>query len=368
MYDRVTGGAAAAAAERAAKAQANLAHYRAEEARMQALCDAQEAAERRRRAQRVGRMTCDLDPGPVKASWEAEAQRGRAAAVDPPDPPVPAPAAVPELVEPKRVRVGRKRLRPWKAPRRRSSQSSPEGVINFSHDRAWTPERSQSMATRIKKNDACIAHPRAAEASLRKLSLFSQASVRRVLRAMGWTFADESARRHLALWLSWEEFMRPRAWSRPKRFQSKSGMHRFSGFPRYAMCCVGWTQEAFARLMSGPGCTDAGADPIDRKTVARHVALAEAHGGVQVVRRNPDAPPELRGRPCDSNPAGWSINEYWIPTEGMRKPGFVGQFYDAEGNANAVALEEALAIVLSPRAKRARRLREAGQAPPPIDA
>jgi hypothetical protein len=138
---------------------------------------------------------------------------------------------------------------------------------------------------------------------------------------------------------------------------------RFAGLARYSLCVVGWTQTALAIALSGAAYLGGHSDPIDAKTVQRHTELAVAHGGVQVVVRNPDAPPELRGGPCSSNSKGWPINEYWLPAENFSaKPGFVGVHYGGDGSP--IGLEDALAIELTPRAKRPRRLLEQMRPPP----
>lgn len=328
---------ARAAAQRVAAAEAaerlKRAIEAAEAASMEAIRD---------RQREPARLTNPWDPGAPKVRWEREG-----ATAQPPQP---------------NRRHGRrkKRLRPWKSPRRKAQLSA--AVLDFSKQHAWTPARSQALATRIKKNDAVIAHPRAADAALRQLSLWSQAAVRRACRARGWTLADEAARRHIAFWATLEDFARPRAYLRPRQFRSSGGAVRYVGAPKYGLAVVGWTQSALAIALSGPATTDAGADPIDVKTVQRHTELAELHGALQRVVRDPSAEAELRGRPTESNPRGWPINAYWIPAPGMMKPGFTGQHFDSEGPIN---LEQALALELIARAKRPRRLREQAQPPPP---
>lgn len=300
------------------------------------------AAERERERPQ---LTNPFDLGPPKKRWDKEG---------------PGPVEVPGPARPRPRRYGRRKLRPWK-----ERPAPGAAVLDFCRDHAWTKERSQALATRVKKNDSTIAHPRAAEATLRRLPPWDQAAIRRALRAQGWTIANECARRHVALWDTWHDFARPRAYLRARRAESSGGATRFRGLPRYGLGVVGWTQTALALALSGPSTTDGGADPIDTKTVQRHVALASVHGGVQVVVRNPDAEATLRGAPCASNPRGWPINAYWIPAPGFHKPAFVGAHFDENGNP--LALETSLAITLMPRAKRRRRLRElrAQQAPPP---
>jgi len=229
-------------------------------------------------------------------------------------------------------------------------------VLAFARERKWTRERAQALATRTKRNDSIIAHPSSAAAALIRLSPWSHAAIRRALRAQGWTLADEAGRRHVALYATWEEFGRPRAYSRPRQIRSSSGAVRFAGIPRYGFAIVGWTQPALAIALSGPSTTSGGADPVDVKTIQRHTNLAEQYGAVQVVRHNPDAPPELRGLPCASNARGWAINEYWLPAPHFHKPGFVGRWFAADGSP--IDLDEALGIELVPLAKRPRRLRE----------
>lgn len=348
------------------------------EARVEAARQAQErAALERQRAQ--PRLTNPFDPGPDKQRWAREgASRGGTGrdeekVVDA----LPQPSASPDAAadsrseQTRRRRPPRRRLRPWKTPRRSSATTPNEKVLAFAREHLWTHERAQRLATRAKRNDAIIAHPSSAEAALRRLGPWTQAAVRRALLGEGWTLADECARRHVAWWVTQEEFGSPRAYSRPRRITSTSGAVRFAGLPKYAIAVVGWTQTALAIALSGPAYSCGGADPIDTKTVQRHTALAVEYGGVQVVSRNPDAPPELRGRPCESNPRGWSINEYWLPSPKFHKPGFVGRWFEADGSP--IGLDAALALDLVPRAKRARRVRELRarereqqQLPPPI--
>lgn len=329
-----------------AQASAGSPDHLAQVARVEAaerLQAAREAAERATLARERPRpsLTNEFDPGAPKPKWAREGRGGGGGFVR-----------------------GRRKLRPWK--RRQKPGAEPSGaVLAFSREHAWTPERSQALAVRCKKNSAIIAHPRTAAAALQQLGLWTQAAIRRVLHGQGWTLGDECARRHIALWATLEGFARPRAFLRPRRVRSSSGASRFAGVARYGFAVVGWTQPALALTVSGPATIDAGADPVDVKTVQRHTELAIEYGALQRVVRNPAAEPELRGNPTDSNPRGWPINEYWIPAPHFGKPGFSGRWFDDDGNP--LELEPSLALPLEPRAKRPRRLRElrAQQAPPP---
>ena len=305
----------------------------------------------------------DFDPGAPPRSHEREGQR-------------PLAKAGVEVVEaaslPIRRVHKRKRHRAWKVPRRKPSSSMSERVLRFAEDRAWSKERRQRLATRSKKNDAIIAHPSSAEAALRGLSEWARAAVKRTLLGEGWTLADECARRYVAWWCFSEEMAIPRKWSRPRNVAAVSGMTKFRGLAKFAMCVVGWTQNAIAITMSGAAYSCAGADPIDPKTVQRHTALAVKYGGVHVVTRNPDAPDHLRGAPTEANPRGWSINEYWLPAPHMApKPGFFAATnvvsFGPDGTPTDLA--EMLALELQPRRKwRQRKLLELQQAaePPPL--
>lgn len=338
---------------------------------------AEERAAQERQRERP-RLTNPFDPGPEKPSWAREgASRRQTAPNDAtskslPPPPAPAVAAPDSRAgEAPRRRSPRRRRRPWKAPRRKVAAAPNEKVLAFARELKWTEERAQRLATRTKRNDAIIAHPSSAEAALRRLDPWAQAAIRRALRDRGWTLADECARRHVAWWATQEEFGSPRAYSRPREITSSTGATRFAGLPKFAIAVVGWTQTALAIALSGPAYSCGGADPIDPKTVQRHTALAVEFGGVQVVVRNPAAPAELRGLPCESNPRGWAINEYWLPSPQFHKPGFVGRWFDADGSP--IGLEDALALELVARAKRPRRLRERRsrereqqQLPPPL--
>lgn len=318
---------------------------------------AQELAASSRERERP-RLTNDFDPGPYKARWSREGELAAAIKAPASQGTGPTPTDVSLDSPPARTRSRARKLRPWKSARRKAVEPN-ERTLQFARERGWTRARSQALATRIKRNDAIIAHPRTAEAAALKLRPWSHAAVRRALRAMGWTWGDEAARRHVAFWSTLEDFARPRAFTRPRRV---GGMSRFVGFAKYGMCVVGWAQTALALALSGAACTEGHADPIDVKTVQRHAALASQHGALRVTVRNPDAEPELRGLPCDSNPRGWPINMYWLPAPNFTKPGFTGTHFDADGNP--IGLEEALALELPARAKRPRRLREAQQPPP----
>jgi len=280
-------------------------------------------------------------------------------------------AAAPELEAVPRAykRKQRHRARPWKAPRRKPKSGLSEHVLRFGADKAWSVERKHRLAVRTKKNDAIIAHPSSAAAAMRRLCEWSRAAVLRCLRGEGWTLADEAGRRHVSWWATQEEFAVPRRWTPRKVFVKCAGMVRFPGMPKYAMCVVGWTQGALAIAMSGAAYSCEGADPIDPKTVGRHTALAEKYGGIHVVRRNPEAEAHLRGAPTDSNPRGWPINEYWLPSPQLApKPGFFASpgvvSFGLDGTP--IDLAEALAIELTPRRKwRQRRLLELQQATAP---
>lgn len=359
-------GSSTEARELAARLAREQAAERLQSAR--AAADAAALAASRDRERPRPKLTNEFDPGPEKPRWSKEGRRAEQPSSDAP------PSTIrgnslgggdPSLVDdaPRRVR---RKLRPWKAPRRKPLEPpSSSAMLEFRRQHAWTPERSRALAVRVKKNDAIIAHPRSAEAAHKRLPLWTQAAVRRALHAFGWTFGDEAARRHVAYWSTLEDFARPRAYVRPRQVgRSSTGATRFRGFSRFGLAVVGWTQQALALTLSGPACTDAGADPIDVKTVQRHTTIAEQFGGLQKVVRNPDAEAELRGRPTDANPRGWPINAYWIPAPGFVKPGFTGRWFDAQGNP--LELDVSLELELTPRAKRPRRLREAAQAPPPL--
>jgi len=335
------------------------------------------AAERRQGARRP-RSLHTLDPGPdpsqkpaaVRDRERAQQERERQAAQEAVD----AVELLQDSLEkkPPRVRSKRRGIRPFKAPRRMANGEVPSRILQFGRDRAWTRERSQKMATRTKKNDAIIAHPRRAYAEFVKLPAYTQAAIRRAMRAQRWTFADEAGRRHVALWATLEEFCYAVVYSRPKVHERMGEPTRFRGVPRFGQCVRGWTQPALAMMLSGAATTDADADPIDVKTIQRHVELAEDYGGLRRVVRKPDADPEFRGRPTASNPKGWPINEYWVPSAEFRKPAHSvptrdGQPVHFDANGEPIGLAEALAIELIPRVKRPRRLRElaASQAPPP---
>lgn len=271
---------------------------------------------------------------------------------------------------PEKPKRARRKLRPWKAQRRKPHSQLSEKVLCFGTERAWTPGRKQKLAIRVKRNDAIIGHPSSAEAALNKLCPWARASVLRCCRGEGWTLADEAARRHVAWWATLEDFSVPRAWKRPRPQPGKGPKRAFAGgIPKFAMCVVGWTQTAIAIATTGAAYSCGGADPIDEKTVQRHTAYAEKYGGVHVVRRNPDAPAELRGAPTEANPKGWSINEYWLPAPQFApKPGFQASTdvvsFGVDGTP--VDLLEALAIELTPRPKwRRRKLLEQQQAAPP---
>lgn len=335
----------------------NMSFVRAAAAR----AEAAELRDRERMRTAYGRSyrpTHEFDPGGVPASHAREASQRRAGNSE---------SAI-TSVAPERRR--RRRLRPWKAPKRKPRSDLSERVLRFGLDRAWSTERKHRLAIRSKRNDAIIAHPSSAEAALRKLPEWSRAAVLRCLRGEGWTLADEAARRHVSWWATLEDFAVPRAWARPRRFESCAGAVRFRGSPKYGMCVVGWTQPAVAIAMSGAAYSCAGADPIDPKTVGRHTALAEKYGGVHVVRRNPDAEPHLRGAPTESNGRGWPINEYWIPAPQFApKPGFFASVSVVSFGADGTPLDlaEALAIELTPRPKWRQRqqLSKQQQAPPP---
>lgn len=360
---------ARAALQRAeSKRLLDVARANAERAQLEA------AAERERRARRP-RQAHYFDPGAdpsqapaaVRDRERAHQQRERelAAAV--------AGNETPEPMPPPRTRTRRKKLRPWKQARRKPAELSGR-VLKFSRDHGWSPARAQALATRTKKNDAIIAHPRSAEAAYKQLPAWHQAAIRRALKALRWTFADEAARRHVALWATFEEFAYCVPFSRPRQYlrMNKGKPEKaFSGAPRFGRVVRGWTQSALVLALSGAACTDAGADPIAEKTIQRHVVIAEDYGGLRRVVRNPDAAPEFRGFPTESNPRGWSINEYWVPDVGFFKPDYAKPardgapvHFDAEGNP--LELELSLALELVPRMKRARRLREQREQPPPI--
>ena len=351
----------------------------------QRLASQREAAEREQAAQKAARErerpahvrnyrpAHAFDPGPVHAAHERETQRAvaqrqrelqRATDDGAESRERVAAGATTATAHGKRrqARVAAKRRhRAWKKARARRVGGEvgalAEKLLDFNKDQVWTLERRHALAIRMMRNSAIIAHPARADAELLRLPPWTRAAILRALRGEGWTLADEAARRHLALWCFFEDFARPRAWQRPRKVESKGAPTRFVGFSRYALAVVGWVQNAIALAISGPAHVDAGADPVDAKTVQRHVALAEHYGAMQVVRRNPAAEPHLRGRPTESNPRGWAINEYWIPTPDFMKPGFIGAHFDAEGNP--IGLEDALALELVPRAKRPRRVREA---------
>jgi hypothetical protein len=357
-----------------ASAQRDTAALQAEAAarvqRAREAADAAAYAAARDRERDAPRLASPHDPGPVKPAWRREGT-------------APSRSVVVNQITEQRTEAGnsaaesastsqphvisrrRGKLRPWKAPRRKPLTQPSAAVLAFAKEHAWTEKRSQALATRIKKNDATIAHPRSAEAAWRRLPLYLQAGARRAMHASGWTWADEAARRHVAFLCTLDDFSRPSAWQRPRQLRSSRGMPtRYRGMAKFALAVVGWTQTALALTISGPATTDAGADPVDPKTVQRHTALAEQYSGIQRVVRNPDAPAELRGRATPTNPRGWPINQYWIPSPDMMKPGFTGAVFDSEGQP--IALEEALALELVPRAKRPRRLREAALSPPPL--
>lgn len=302
----------------------------------------------------------EFDPGEPPKSHAREA-RSRSGIGETPA----TPDAAPELARPKRQR---RRHRPWKAPRRKPRSDLSERVLRFGQDRAWSTERKQRLAIRVKRNEAIIAHPSSAEAALRKLPEWSRAAVLRCLRGEGWTLADEAARRHVTWWATLEDFAVPRPWRRPRAYKVGK-TERFRGPSKFAMCVVGWTQPAFAIAMSGAAYSCAGADPIDTKTVSRHTAYAEKYGGVHVVRKNPAAEPHLRGAPSDSNPNGWPINEYWLPAPQMApKPGFFASVSAVSFGLDGTPLDlaEALAIELTPRPKwRRRKQLEQQESPPP---
>lgn len=341
------------------------------QAKAVAVASARDAAETRRQRAPVA-LTNPFDPGAPKAAWTREGEQPNSAVVSCSSTEKPARRALSaseQIERPRGRRRARRREREWKL-RRKPAGSMADAALRFASDRAWTVERSQRLATRTKKNEAIISHPARAEAELKQLTVWAQAAVRRALRGEGWTFGDEAARRHVAWWATMEDFARERAWSRPKAIRSKSGAVRFAGIAKFSRAVIGWTQSALAIALTGAALTWADADPVDVKTVQRHTGLAIAYGGVQLVAKNPDAPPELRGAPTDSNPKGWAINVYWLPdSPELHKPGFTGRWFDASGNA--IGLDEALAIELIPRMKRARRLREErraqrAEAPPDI--
>ena len=356
--------------------------------RVETARQAWEASKPREGRDRPPRMVNEFDPGPTKRRWEREGRQAsdrKAAAAgtrgegsdrfNGADPAAgsetntrsatePEPARLVRHAEPDAERTPRRRG--WKLPTKKRRKlrhrdrvpTLEQAAVIFAKDRSWTLERRQRLATRVKRNERIIAHPSGAEAALRKLSLWAQASVRRALRAKRWTLGDEAARRHVAWWATMEEFARPRAWQRPRRVSQVAGMQRFAGIPRFALAVVGWTQTALAICLSGPAYSANGDDPIDVKTVQRHTALAQEFGAVQLVHHNPDAEPELRGAPTEANPRGWPINAYWIPSSPeFHKPGFTGRWIDHTGQP--IDLEKALAIELNAKAKRARRLREA---------
>lgn len=336
-------------------------------------------AHERNRAARRPRQLHDFDPGPdpsLKPAAVRDRERARkeqeacdsARRVG-----VSSAEFLHEEKKPPRVRTKRRGIRPFKAPRRKPNIDVPSRILQFGRERAWTRERAQKMATRTKRNDAIIAHPRRAYAEFLKLTAYTQAAIRRAMRGQRWTFADEAGRRHVALWATLEDFSYAVVYSRPKTYERMGMPSRIRGIPRFGQCVRGWTQPALALMLSGAACTDAGADPIDTKTVQRHVELAEDYGGLRRVVRNPDAEPEFRGRPTESNPKGWPVNEYWVPSAEFRKPSHSlptrdGQPVHFDSNGEPIGLAEALALELIPRVKRPRRLREqrASQAPPPI--
>lgn len=309
------------------------------------------------------RLTNPLDPGPDPSLR----RRARISRRPEPEPEQLEPEQLePELAETAPRQRGRRRKgRAWHAKRSRRQRGEASAALNFAKERQWTRERSQQLATRTKRNDRIIAHPASAHAALMHLPPWSQAAVRRVLRAQRWTLADEAGRRHVSWWATMEEFARPHAYSRPRQYKSSTGATKFAGIPRFGLRVAGWTQPALAITLSGAATSSGGADPIDVKTVQRHTDLAVAFGGVQKIVRNPDAPDELRGRPTPSNPRGWPINEYWIPAPQFMKPGFSGPWFGADGQPRD--LREALALALEPKAKRPRRVREAREReqPPP---
>lgn len=333
-------------------------------ARMHAAREAAERAQLDRQRDKP-QLTNDFDPGPFKAKWSREGELARAivgtstpAGAKAIRPPPAGPSHAPGASATKPTRPGLRGRRAWKQRRRKPVEPN-ERTLQFARERGWTRARSQALATRIKQNDSIIAHPRAAESTALKLGQWSHAAIRRAMRAMRWTWGDEAARRHVAFWATLEDFARPRAWSRPRRV---GGLSRYAGSAKYGMCVVGWAQTALALALSGAACTEGHSDPVDVKTVQRHAALASQHGALRVVVRNPDAEPELRGLPCDSNPRGWPINQYWLPAPNFTKPGFTGAHFDVDGNP--IGLEESLALELPARAKRPRRLREEHRPPP----
>jgi len=246
---------------------------------------------------------------------------------------------VPRVTEPGSART---------EPSDRAPETAAAGDPTVARVAAWSKGRRRALASACKAGRAVTAQYRSARVqfdALRARRPAFGAAVKRALDSQRWTLRHESGRRLLGLALAVEAVAVPTVYySRDVVRRPARGIRVRGGMPervtdvslwrinKRAYAARGYAQQAFARCVAGQGFEHEDSR-VCRQTVARLMALLEAAGGLQIVRRNPEAPEWARGS------SGYVINEYWLLDEVLRKPGLVSPWMTADGVADVSALE-----------------------------